>query len=605
MMNKIKNIFKSKVTLAILACLLLVGVFAGLTTIATGTTPTITVVSKNLNHDESARIIYTVRIDNASSEDWILTPGTMKFWAEMPADASVEPDLTVKGTYVEGSDDGTGFNVTFESYPIAPAEMTSSIYSAVQFDGVSTGVEQYSVFQYLCEMELDGASTKQEELYAALKDYIEYAQAYLGVTDKFPAPDTLAYISLKNAYIEYNGMQVRDGVLPAGHYVAISDFPYARYENKDGYICDYNGTDNKWNINLVDNKVLAYTAHEATKVTLTAGEGSEVLRVFKYNLDSKPAYMIKDTYAADDTVVGIIAKDNLHQNDHYFLAPTEVAGKVFSHWELNGVAVSTDVLYPLSDTLTLVAGADETVTDIPTPVFITADAANTHTFGTASGGVVADNVSVTATENGFVKEEYGTSASTGGGSTTVTTSSTGTAMPSRMYFSFDVNIETTNAIDDYANAKFSDFFAEAGYASHTRTYFKVGSTQVLGWDFLSHGEGMTDNVSKGYYLNLSSDVGNSPTYQKTLNTHSRNYMTYGDTHNIQFVIDLVDNGGKCEISNVNIFIDGYFAACHRIRQQQATTFTYNSSVAVTFNSARRGATTRLTVSNLTLKEYNI
>ena len=171
-MKTIKNIFKSKITYAVLACLLLVGIFAGLTTLASND-PVVTIVAKNVNHAESARLVYRVHIANVTEQDLINNPDALKmhFWTSEPTAPNAAPEYTVVGGVKDG-EDATGAYALFESYDIAPKAMTNSVYCAAEYNGVYSDVCRYSVFEYLCEASMT-ANADQKALYTAMNDYIK------------------------------------------------------------------------------------------------------------------------------------------------------------------------------------------------------------------------------------------------------------------------------------------------------------------------------------------------------------------------------------------------------------------------------------------------
>ena len=85
-MKNIKNIFTNKITMVALACLLLVGVFAGITALATESQPELELVSVTLNHEATPTIKYTVAIKGLASEDDVpdLANLSMRFWGAEP-----------------------------------------------------------------------------------------------------------------------------------------------------------------------------------------------------------------------------------------------------------------------------------------------------------------------------------------------------------------------------------------------------------------------------------------------------------------------------------------------------------------------------------------
>ena len=144
-MKTIKNIFKSKITYAVLACLLLVGVFAGLTTLASDD-PIVTIESKNINHADSARLVYQVKLANVTRDELVANAGKLKmhFWTTEPAAPNATPELTTtEFIFDDTKENAPEAWVLFESYDIAPKAMTNSVYCAVEYNGVYSGVCRY------------------------------------------------------------------------------------------------------------------------------------------------------------------------------------------------------------------------------------------------------------------------------------------------------------------------------------------------------------------------------------------------------------------------------------------------------------------------------
>ena len=204
-MKTIKNILKSKITYAVLACLLLVGIFAGISTLAEDVQPTLTITGKNINHAENASIVYQVKVDNLSTEVQAQDRFTMKFWAEAPKSAAEPAGAVVKPYLYTDNADGS-FNVHFESIGFAPKDMTTAVYAAACYTDATgketySNITRYSVYEYLCEANRNVDKTnEQANLYSAMKDYITYAQKYLGYTEA-TTPDCIGYVTVHYGYI--------------------------------------------------------------------------------------------------------------------------------------------------------------------------------------------------------------------------------------------------------------------------------------------------------------------------------------------------------------------------------------------------------------------
>ena len=192
-----KKILTSKITMAIVACLLLVGIFAGVSVLAGDSTPEVKITSTNLAYDAEAKLVYNVQVDNITDP---VGPSnlTMLFWSENPgADASA---ATASATeYQYSAWNGGDFDAALYSKGIAPQKMTQVIWAAAKYtadngDAYYSDVVRYSVIEQLSAMKLKGGTNAQEGLWTAMTDYITYAQEYLNYD--LSKPGDLVYVKV-------------------------------------------------------------------------------------------------------------------------------------------------------------------------------------------------------------------------------------------------------------------------------------------------------------------------------------------------------------------------------------------------------------------------
>ncbi len=599
MMNKVKNIFKSKVTLAIIACLLLVGVFAGLTMISSGDgDPILTIESKNINHADSARLNYRVFIANVSEETVLANKDTleMNFWTTEPASPDANPEYVTKGT-VEGAENG-GVWVVFESFAIAPKAMTNSIYCSAEYNGKYSDVDRYSVFQYLCEMTLKGASHEQQALYDAMEDYIHYAQLYLGVQGtNFPSPDTLGYVKLTNCWIEINGEQIFDGVVPIDDYELHSNYALMKVVDSKGYIGDVR--EGTWYANLTAQNELSYTAHEATLLNVTVPENVDLVLVNTSTVDGEPAYTVREAYTTGDHTLYVLTDDS------YYWVPAGVEGKVFSGWQLgdNTELVSTEVMYAFSS---------ET---LPTPVFKTDDE-----FGASTDRI--NNLDKWYNEFSQSKD---TSITNSNMSYEATSNGISGAF-SRMYWSMDIKLSSM-VTSDYDNLKVSDFFKYYNNQTTVNFYDHLQYAMTLGnpvsgttsWSggttntAVGFGLANTTDVAKTldksldntYYLSLRKSFGNSSSNALDLNQdNGRALMSYGLYNNIQLLLDATTNDdGTITISRISAFINGNFVGSAGIKCVDSIDYS-NDTMSCKMMYVGRVNNTSTFIKNFMVKKFN-
>lgn len=189
--------------MAIIACLLLVGVFATVSTLAGDSTPVVKITSTNLAYDAEAKLVYNVKVDG------ITTPVgasnlSMIFWTSDPGvDAAASAASATE--YTDSAWDGGDFDAAMLSGGIAPQKMTQVIWAAAKYvadDGSVhySNIVRYSVIEHLSAMKLNGGTDAQEGLWAAMTNYITYAQEYLNYD--LSKPGELVYVKVLGGKIK-------------------------------------------------------------------------------------------------------------------------------------------------------------------------------------------------------------------------------------------------------------------------------------------------------------------------------------------------------------------------------------------------------------------
>ena len=612
-MKTIKNIFKSKITYAVLACLLLVGIFAGLTTIASND-PIVTIESKNIDHSDSARLIYRVRIAHVTETEVTANLENLKmhFWATEPSSANATPAYTVYGTVVGENDEGV--LVEFLSYDIAPKAMTNSVYCAAEYNGVYSDVCRYSVFEYLCEASLTG-NTNQNALYNAMIDYIKYAQMYLGVNgDEFPSPDNLGYIKLTNAYIELNGEQIRDGVVPFGSYTIYSDYEYARYVNNNNAVCQwYNNSDENWVANLnKSNRSLAYTAYEAFKFTTAKVENTEIIRASRSNNDGTYAYSAV-AYYDDIDGYGVICPTKMHVADYYILVPKMLEGKTFAYWaDAEGNVVSTQTIYTLNDKMAdFTVGNLYRIDNLPTPVYTetaTADKVvnlNDATEATNGTTKVTQN-KIDGVNNGLIHDSTGKTAQGNGQAGILSGTTEGDVALNKIVLTYKHTLESAKGTYDKVIVGDLLIGTNYTYTGHYQNQLLYGNSNLFRFSFVASDNGnVNKDITKGYYIKADSQDGLNTVDFNSLN---RCFMKYGVENEVTFIIDAEKNeDGTINLVNVAYYVNGLFVGSARARwtggDSIADTVAYSNTVKLNSLSVMR-TKSLLTVWDVAVYEFD-
>ena len=562
--------------------------------------PVVTIEETNINHADSARLVYNVFIKNATTSEVgeNLDKLKMHFWTTEPAAANATPGATVQGYVDTTKTHEGGVWVFFESYDIAPKAMTNSVYCAAEYNGTYSDVFRYSVFEYLCEAALD-ASTAQNELYEAMKDYILYAQMYLGVDGtEFPSPDSLAYIKLTNAYILVNDEKVRDGVVPMAKYTIYSDYTYARYVNHSGSYCQFaDGYINTWNAYFSTSKQsLGYTAYEAGQITFDPVADSQVVRVEKSgNSQGNTNWDIVKTYTGAGEFT--LCEDYSHNMDYFFVVPVEPEGKIFSHWEIDGVKVSESYMYSINDNTEWVTGESVAAT-MPTPIFADEAVYKTHSFNTldAQTSDTTTTAEVTDDEGNVIGYTNVKTASGGGQYNDFTCAAVeGTEASKQIRFTQTVNI--SSAAGDYDNPLITDFFSNNGFAQHYQNHLYLGDANIMQYAFYANFDSAKAKTS-GYYVRLAGDIsGNSQVVD-----FNATIMEYGVDNTLEFIIDLGETDGAYEITNITLYVNGNFAGSTVLHTTVSPTFAYAESFKLRTYTVSRTIST-LTMTNVSVVEY--
>lgn len=603
-MKTIKNIFKSKITYAVLACLLLVGIFAGITTLASDD-PIVTIESKNINHADSARLVYQVKLANVTRDELVANMDKLKmhFWTTEPSAPDATPELTsTEFIFDDTKENAPEAWVLFESYNIAPKAMTNSVYCAVEYDGVYSDVCRYSVFEYLCQAGL-GATENQKALYAAMIDYIKYAQMYFGVNEnEFPNPDNYGYIKLNNCYIEINGEQIRDGMVPLGSHTIYSDYEYARYVDHNNAVCEW--YDRRSDENLVanlnkDSRYLSYTAYEAFKFTTANVENTELIIANRASNDGTYAYSAVAFYDGVDGY-GVICPTQMHSADYYILVPKMLEGKTFAYWaDAEGKVVSTETVYPINDKMAdFTAGNLYRIEDLPTPVYTetaTADKVvnlNTATAKTSGTSKVTQN-KIDGVNNGLIHNSTGKTTEGNGLAGYISGTTEGNVNLNKIVFTYKHTLESAKGT--YDKVTVGDMFIHStgnyGYTGHYQNYLTYGGTNLFMFAFNAADSGSADtDITKGYYLNPNSNA--KALNDFAINGLNRSFMKYGEEHVVTLIADVKKNeDGSIDLVNVSYYVDGYFAGSARARwagdDKIADTVAYGNTIKFNANSVMR------------------
>lgn len=627
-MNKIKNILKSKVTMVALACLLLVGVFAGITALATETKATPEITAINVNHGGNISLLYDVTISGLDAPITSKDGFEMKFWSSKPANAAAEANYVAPAedidigadTYKNGQQTFTVASITF-----APKDMNKVIFAAACYNGEYSDVVEYSVFEYLCAASIaDGVTADQQALYETMKDYINYAREYLNWTEGISIDD-YGYIEVNNGYIikmvkgADNSVtwdtetHFESGLYPIGATLkVVSDYDQARWINRDGDIMEINDdgvlNDNSYKFELeAKDSIRRYTSYPATYISM-ATEGYELLKVNVGVKENEPMY----TPAGYSTTANgnEFLAANLPGEERYVIsAPLfDADGVMFSHWEKDGVVLTTSTLLDVDyDAIDFTAAKTAYEVDA-TPVYDNATADRTIALNTATGDDNTYDV-VTNLEGGGVTVDSTTRPS---GETPEGKPAKFTGVPTgdtisgaeRYVYSMDVKYETATGKTE--GITMADCFSSP--SNPVMNQIRVGHGDV-NYSFLylyvyanTPDEDKATSAVTGWHIELSANSVGANRYSFA-NDDRINDLSFGEEHNLTFFIDVEKSGSDYVQKGVSLYVDGIYAGTAKCVPERSETFPYtNNNVYVNW-SALMKTKTKVTITNMKVEEY--
>lgn len=644
-MKNIKNIFTNKITMVVLACLLLVGVFAGITIAATEVTPSLELVSVNLNHEAVPTIKYTVAIKGfATKDDAInaisLSNLSMKFWADKPADitgaAGDEANIDngrMSNEFAWDEEKGV-LLVDFYSIGFSPKRMTDTVFaSAVLTDDEGKVISQtpaksYSVFEYLCELGLSNPSADQKALIAAMEEYITYAQTYLGWTED-TAPADLVYLKVNDATFQistdkgenYGADTYTAGTFKVGTYFLITsaDNKYVRFVNQSGYICDQYG-DNTYGAGSLYNsndevyEDRMYTAIAGTKVNVKTGDGAYVQELQLDTKDGSPAYTLKKVYNNDEYAIIVDGTAEYHK-DYAFVAPLyNEAGEILVGWkDKDETVVSNDLIFFFADKIDY---SEEEVTAEYYPVYGEEVADLTHDLLSGNmllNGEDVDSVDVTQkdgvvfpvtrvpvyAEDGetIIAWTFDASARTaylGNPAAQLKDTSATTTTLSKAHLSFNVKIDGRTATGNG-----TDYFVESSNPNLYQMHLMLGDKKPIMF-LLRAEDSVLDNKAEYYYLAVTSDSNNS-NFVSYNNSSVR--MSYDKTNKIDLIVDISNDGTTYQTEMVHYYVNGAYAGSCNVNFDGNETFS-NTGVAGLQATLQGRVCAKLTISDAYVLEWN-
>ena len=530
--------------MAVIACLLLVGVFAGITALAGDATPEVKITSTNLAYNAEAKLVYNVEVDNITSP---IGPSdiTMLFWSEDPGtDASAAAASAVDLTEMDENLSGE-YNAVMLSNGIAPQRMTQVIWAAAKYTADDneyySNVVRCSVIEYLSAMKLNGGTNAQEGLWAAMTDYITYAQEYLNYD--LSKPGELVYVKVIGGTI--TGDNFTSGMYAKGSEITIK----ADTSNGDTFKrwrdAKYNAiadAGEEYTVTVNEDSIFRATFERISgldksvnitaQVQLPAGvvDSEGVINAYAYNLVPKLTnqgtvyFKVTDgenhpgvrTTNNVDTGVGSVQAVNsgvIDEKTYYF-----------SHWiDEDGNKVSNTLAHIVD-----VGAKDRTFTAVYTETNPIVSPDNEWDKLIVDGSYTLTDSSTTAGSNNNLAKISGDYTEFG----------------DRLSLSFDLNIKP------YGDN-----------ATSLDTYHLKLSTKDAGLDsdegcilFAS----LNRNSTNGYYITLSDRVGGSQKYAANISP----YIGIGDgnsTVNIRFEIELIKNAnGTYSNGFIHYIADGKY-----------------------------------------------
>ena len=633
MMKNLKKFFTSKVTLAVLACLLLVGVFAGITVLATENTPALELTGVGINHDATPAIKYDVTITGLSGEITDnLDRYEMRFWGYEPADvndagytdvASVANNRAFFGEYADGAQ-----SVSFLSKGFAPKEMTDTIFAAAVYvdeDGnvaAATAVKRYSVFEYICEVNFSG-NAEQKALVAALKDYISYAQQYLGYTDSASVSE-VGYMKVTNGkfwVVERNSAtgayeRVSEQAYTAGTFLVGTNFwVEADYETAVFYRVDggwYNypqtsatGLKNVYITTVSEGDATRhYQALPATEVTFNYGEGYELLSMTGNIIDKEYSYNRTNAQSVANGAA-VITSDAI-ENVRYALVANlyDENGVMFSHWEdAEGNVLGTiNPVLNVTDMINNDVYAQALDLSGITAVYEATTADRYTEFDNITGGGSVDLPSVG--ENGeLIYDSTSRPTSNPGGQTAnITGVTTGDKLAnvSKVVWTYDFEITANNDNAD-SNWTMDDFFTGTSNPCAYQIRPSLGNNHEGALCYFQFYASRDDkNNVTGWYVNLANGSNNNKSMSFT---NAKNIMSVEGKHNITLIVDVETlANGRLEQKGVSIYTDGVYAGTVQRTYNDYASINYTGETIVFWATLMRSKL-MVTITDMSMKEF--
>ena len=592
-----KKIFKSKITVVILSCLLLVSVFAGVYALANDNSVSIEYV--NIVHDGQVKIAYKLDVQGLNDGEVL----QMNFWGTTPvADADgvyAEPQMSNEVNmdtvvYENGL-------IQVESKGFAPAEMTQVVYAqAVIMDGeevvAHSKLVRYSIFEHICYLAYNGGDADDVAMFEALESYITYAQKYLGWTEN-ATPDELCYIQVNNGYIKpmdgtdnkyTSGMYMKDTYLTI---VANNPETFGLWRNE---ILGTNLTKEEqmkveYAIQLIEDRI--YTALD--KVTVTATDG-EIIPV---------SVAPKASTEGNNTGYQIVRKNakavTTYATGDWFAASTpftRVNGdttEYFSHWEdQNGNYVSSAATYVADASSYAVAGCNElTLTPVYTAKAPTLCEVASQELGRTEydkyeskhGRYTVDTSSKTANAGGAAVLQFRGSAANA------------SKVAERTVYSFTLNIDSANG-----GRAVSDFFTESS-TMHYQNYFGNTSKTFALIEF--HSVDLDkDGKLDGYFVTSASSTGGNTRTEAAIRNGSIGVAEYGKDCKIDLEIITDTSNGTNKLAAVNVYMNGEYVGTSTLPYTSAHSYGAATTLNMQFHTVMRTRSV-ITIANPVISEY--
>ena len=632
MMKNIKKFFTSKVTLAVLACLLLVGVFAGITVLATENTPALELTGVGINHDATPSIKYDVNITGLSGAITDnLDRYEMRFWGYEPKDvndagytdtASVANNRAFFGEYADGAQ-----TVSFLSKGFAPKEMTDTIFAAAVYvdeDGnvsAASAIKRYSIFEYICEAGLSG-DADQKALNAALKDYITYAQQYLGYEEGV-TPAQLGYLKVTDAkfwVVEYNYEtkkyeKVSDTAYTAGTFLIgtnfwiEADYESAVFKRVDTgwYTKPQTGATGLNNVYIsnvtVDDSVRHYQAIPASATTFNYSDSYELLAMTGNIIDKEYSYSRANATPVANGVTALTSK--YIANERYALVANlfDENGVIFSHWQdAEGNVLGT--IDPVLDVTPFIGEEPVQTLDLTgiTAVYAETAADRVTSFNSITGGGTYDIPSVG--ENGELIYDSTSRPTTNPGGQAATISGTtdnGKLMnTTKIVWSFDFEIAANN---DNADGQWTmtDFFTGTSNPCAYQIRPSLGDNHegaICYFQFYAKRD--NNNNVTGWFVNVANGSNNAKAMSFD---NAKNIMSVEGKHNITLIANVEPlEDGRLVQKGISVYTDGVYAGTVQRTYNDYASINNNGNVRVYWSTLMR---TKLgvTLTNMSIKEF--